>query len=64
MGDEFIISSNYYENNYEFLDDLKEDPEQLNNLATNPDFKNKLKEMKAKTEALEKQYLNNSIRKP
>ena len=56
--------ANYYENNYEFLYDLQKDPDQLNNLATNPEYSTILKKMKDETEALEKKYLNNPIRKP
>ena len=55
--------ANYYENNYEFLYDLQKDPEQLKNLATNPEYKEILQGMRRDSEARRKKYLNNSILK-
>jgi arylsulfatase A-like enzyme len=54
------VYANYYEqeSDAEFLHDLKEDPNQLTNLATDPKHQRTLEEMRALTNRLSKQYLN------
>jgi arylsulfatase A-like enzyme len=43
---------------YEFLHDLKDDPDELVNLATNPEYAAQLKLMRRRTDALAEGYVN------
>ncbi len=43
---------------YEFLHDLKDDPDELINLATNPKYAAQLKLMRQRTDALAEGYAN------
>ncbi len=43
---------------YEFLHDLKGDPDELINLATNPEYAAQLKLMRQRTDVLAKGYVN------
>ena len=49
------VYANYYEQNppYEYLHDLQKDPNQLENLITNSDYKDVLQNMRSKCESLE-----------
>ena len=48
----------YFEQNptFEFLHDLKKDPTELKNLASDPKYKGVLKKMRSKTRSYVKQY--------
>ncbi len=50
--------ANYYEqkSDQEFLHDLINDPDQLKNLATDPEYAEVLAEMRAKTKRLSQRY--------
>ncbi|MDX2445424.1 MAG: sulfatase [Bacteroidales bacterium] len=52
---ERYVYANYYEQNppYEYLHDLQKDPNQLENLASNPDYKDVLQKMRSECENLE-----------
>ncbi len=52
---ERYVYANYYEQNppYEYLHDLQKDPNQLENLANNPDYKDVLQKMRSECENLE-----------
>ena len=52
---ERYVYANYYEQEpaYEYLHDLKEDPDQLTNLVANPDYQEILVNMRSKTQATE-----------
>ena len=54
----------YYEQDppFEFLHDLEADPNELVNLAKNPDFASDLKRMRERTEELSKQYNDDAKR--
>jgi arylsulfatase A-like enzyme len=43
---------------YEFLHDLKDDPDELVNLATNPEYAAQLKLIRRRTDALAEGYVN------
>ncbi|EMI45534.1 sulfatase [Rhodopirellula sp. SWK7] len=53
------VYANYYEQESggEFLHDLQTDPNQLTNLVNNPEYHDKLIEMRARTEELSEEYL-------
>ncbi|TWT51666.1 sulfatase family protein [Allorhodopirellula solitaria] len=53
------VYANYYEQESggEFLHDLQEDPNQLRNLANDPEYGEQLVEMRARTRRLSEQYL-------
>ena len=55
-GDRYVYAI-YYEQEpaYEFLHDLKEDPNQLTNLVDNPDYQEILKEMRIECRNTEKE---------
>lgn len=45
---ERYVYARYVDNDYEFLHDLKTDPDQLENLATNPEYKKILEQMRTR----------------
>lgn len=55
MRQERYVYANYYEQDpaYEYLHDLKKDPDQLTNLAGNPDYQDLLNNMRNSTQELE-----------
>ncbi|MFT5495142.1 MAG: choline-sulfatase [Kiritimatiellia bacterium] len=46
----------YFEADVEFLHDLKKDPDELQNLASNPEYKEVLDQMRARTDTLRDSY--------
>lgn len=59
QGERYVYA-NYYEQNppYEYLHDLQKDPNQLENLANNPDYKDVLQKMRSECENLENSIIN------
>jgi arylsulfatase A-like enzyme len=60
IREERYVYANYYEQDppYEYLHDLETDPDQLINLASNPDFKEALQGMRQKCKDLEASIQN------
>ena len=52
VRNERYIYARYFENSYEFLHDLETDPDQLTNLAKDPEYKDLLKKLSARCDAL------------
>ena len=52
---ERYVYANYYEQDppYEYLHDLQKDPNQVENLINNPDYKDVLQNMRSKCDSLE-----------
>ena len=61
MRDERYVYARYFEQDpvYEFLHDLKTDPDQLMNLVDEPDYLSVLEEMRTRCDELKKEYESN-----
>ena len=53
---ERYVYAHYFEDDYEFLHDLKKDPKQLQNLADDPAYQDVLEDMRQRTKTLRERY--------
>lgn len=53
---ERYVYARYFEHDYEFLHDLKADPDQLVNYANNPEYQRVLAKMRARCDELRDEY--------
>jgi arylsulfatase A-like enzyme len=59
-GERFTYA-HYYEEDYEFLFDLKRDPTQFQNLAKDPNHRSKLEQLRARAKDLEEKYTRREV---
>ena len=63
VRDSRYVYARYFEQNpvYEFLHDLKTDPDQLKNLVLDPDYLSVLEEMRTRCDELKNEYEYNKL---